>query len=256
MKTFFIILARNAKYVAEKINELERLCVPYLVICGEKVNHPNVVYREPKGKYDALNLSKYLIPRNAEIVAFNDVDTRFGDFYPMLQYFKDSRVGIVFAPELVTAGPQTRFFTLFNPIRRVLPLAASGELMLIRQEILRKLLPMRACKAEDTYLMFKALELGYKVVFSEECPTWTERTKTGTEEEAYKRRTVVGIYQALSSTKPPAIVRFIYALLPFAGFLLVILGSNGYHWYRGILLGFLDYKRGDRSGMWKTAYQA
>jgi cellulose synthase/poly-beta-1,6-N-acetylglucosamine synthase-like glycosyltransferase len=252
MKPFFVVLARNAKYVAEKINKLERLGVPYLVICGEQMNHPNVVYREPKGKYDALNLSKYLIPGEAEIVAFNDVDARFVDFHPMLRYMGDPKVGIVFAPELVTAGPQRSFFTLFNPIRRVLPLAASGELMLIRQEILQKILPMKACKAEDTYIMFKTLELGYKVVFSEECPAWTERTKTGTEDEAYKRRTVAGIYQALSSTKPPAIVRFIYALLPLAGFLLVMLGSNGYHWYRGILLGILDYRRGDRSGTWKA----
>ena len=254
MNPFFVVLARDTKHVAEKINELERLDVRYVIICGEHMNHPKVVYREPMGKYDALNLSKHLIPADADIVAFNDVDTRFGDFHPMLQYFKDSRVGIVFGPELVTAGPQRSFFTLFNPIRKLLPLAASGELMLIRQEVLQKILPMKACKAEDTYLMFKALELGYKVVFSEECPTWTERTKTGTEEEAYKRRTVAGIYQALSSTKPPAIVRFIYTVLPFAGLLFVMLGSNGYHWYRGILLGFLDYRRGDRSGTWKATY--
>lgn len=256
MKPFFIVLARDAKYVVEKINELERLGVPYLVICGERMNRPKVVYREPIGKYDALNLSKHLIPRDADIVAFNDVDTRFGEFHPMLQYFEDPKVAIVFAAELVRAGPQLSFFALFNPIRRILPLAASGELMMIRQEVLRKILPMKACKAEDTYVMFKALELGYRVVFSEECPTWTERTQTGAEEEAYKRRTTAGIYQALSFTKPPPLIRFLYALLPVIAVFFVLTGRNGYHTFKGILLGFLDYTRGDRSGIWKPSYAA
>jgi len=252
MKLFFVVFARNRKYVTEKIKELEGLNVPYVIVCGDRVNHPKVIYRAPRGKYDAVNFSECLIPQDADLVAFNDVDARLSDFGPMLNHFGDSRVAIVFAPELVIAGPQRNFFALFNPIRRFLPLAASGELMMIRQEVLRKVLPLKACKAEDTYLMFKALELGYKVVFCEDCPTVTERTKTAIEEEIYKRRSVAGIYQALSFTKPPPMIRLLYALLPFAAVLLILLGKSGYYSYRGVLLGFLDYKRGDRSGMWKA----
>jgi len=253
VKLFFVVFARNGKYVTEKIRELEELDIPYVIVSGERVDHPKVIYRLPKGKYDAVNFSGSLIPQDVDIIAFNDVDARLSDFRPMLSHFRDTRVAIVFAPELVRAGPQYNFFRLLNPLRRFLPLAGTGELMMIRQEVLRKVLPLNACKAEDTYLMFKALELGYKVVFCEDCPTETERTKTGIEEENYKRRTVAGIYQALSFTKPPPLIRFLYALLPFTAALLILMGRKGHHLYKGILLGFLDYARGDRSGAWKAA---
>jgi len=45
-KLFFIVLARNRKNVEEKIMELEEMRVSYVIVCGEMVNHPNVVYRE------------------------------------------------------------------------------------------------------------------------------------------------------------------------------------------------------------------
>lgn len=251
---FFVVFAKDKNYVSGKIDELNRFGVSYVIVCGEHFDHPLVAYRAPKGKYDAITSALGRIPKDAKIVAFNDVDTQISAFETMLRHFDDPRVAIVFAPELVIEGPQRAFFTIFNPIRRFLPLAASGELLMIRQEVLRRILPLKPCKAEDTYIMFKTLELGYKVVFCEECCAQTTRTKTGSKEEIYKRKTVAGIYQALSMSKPPPVARFLYALLPFAAIFLVILGRNGYHIFKGILLGFLDYMRGDRSGTWDTTY--
>jgi len=251
---FFVVLARDKNYVSEKISELDRLRVPYVVVCGEHFDHQSVTYRAPRGKYDAINFAEKLIPEDADIVIFNDVDTKIGNFHVMLQYFEDVRTAIVFASELVREGPQVLFFKIFNPIRKRVPLAASGELMMVRHNVLREILPLKPCKAEDTYMMFKALELGYKVVFCEECYAETVRTKSVKKEELYKRKTVTGIYQALSYTKPPWLVKLFYTFLPFASLLLLILGRTGYYWMRGILLGFLDYARGDRGGSWKIAY--
>ena len=50
MKPFFLVLARDKKYVDAKIEELKSLGVPYLIVCGRSLNHPNVVYRKAKGK--------------------------------------------------------------------------------------------------------------------------------------------------------------------------------------------------------------
>lgn len=55
--------------------------------------------------------------------------------------------------------------------------------MMIRNDVLRRILPLKPCKAEDTYMMFKAIELGYKAVFCEKCYAETERTKTAKKEE-------------------------------------------------------------------------
>jgi hypothetical protein len=74
------------------------------------------------------------------------------------------------------------------------------------------------------------------------------------QEEVYKRRTVGGIYQALSMSKPPIMVRLFYTLLPFASPLLLILGRKGYYWAKGILSGYVDYARGDRSASWRQTY--
>jgi cellulose synthase/poly-beta-1,6-N-acetylglucosamine synthase-like glycosyltransferase len=253
---FFVVLARDGSYVAEKIEELERLGLRYIIICGERLSHSYVVYREPIGKYDAINfaLEQENIPKDAQIIAFNDVDTRIYNYQPMMEKFRDQRIAIAFAAELVRKGPQRKFFTIFNPLRRLFPLAASGELMMMRQEVLRKIIPLKPCKAEDTYMMFKVLELGYKVVFCEDCFAETERTRTGSKEEMYKRKTVAGIYQALSFARPPPVIRFLYALLPSLAILFLLLGPDGYHTFKGILLGFLDFRRGDRSGTWKTTY--
>jgi hypothetical protein len=253
---FFVVMARDRSFVKEKTVELESLGVPFIIVCGENINQPNVVFRAPIGKYDAINfvLQANLIPKNATIVAFNDVDTKIRGFSSMLQRFADPKVGIAYATELVKDGPQRNFFAVFNPIRKLFPLAASGELMLMRTKLLNQILPLKPCKAEDTLIMFKALELGNEVVFCDDCFAETDRTKTGKKEELYKRKTVAGIYQALSFTNPPPMVRLLYSILPILSAVFIIMGSNGYFTFRGILLGFLDFKRGDRSGTWKTTY--
>ena len=76
MRIFFIVLAREASLVKKKVIELKNLGFPYLIVCGERINQPNVVYREPKGKYDAINFGLSLVPSDTEFVAFNDVDTK------------------------------------------------------------------------------------------------------------------------------------------------------------------------------------
>lgn len=251
-KLFFAVFARNRKHVVEKIKELEEFNEPYIIVCGERINHSKVTYRTPRGKYDAVNFAEKLIPKDVDIVTFNDVDARIGNFQAMLRHFKDRKVAIVFASELVREGPQYLFFKIFNPIRKRIPLAASGELMMVRHHVLSEILPLKPCKAEDTYIMFKALELGYKVVFCEKCYAKTQRTKNVETEENYKRRTVTGIYQALSYTKPRFFIRMFYILLPFMSPLFLVLGKRGYYWMRGILLGVLDYMRGDRNGFWEA----
>jgi len=105
-------------------------------------------------------------------------------------------------------------------------------------------------------MMFKALELGHEVVFFEECYVETSKTKDEKEDEEYKRRTVTGIYQALSYTRPPIAIRLFYILLPFMSPLLLVSGKRGYHWMKGILLGLLDFLRGDRSGFWDNSFNS
>lgn len=250
MKLFFIVPARDRKYVEEKIEELEKLKVPYLIICGEKMDHPNVIYRKPKGKYDAINYGAVFVPEDVEIVVFNDVDTRIANFNSALEYFRDRKVALVYAPEVVVSGPQTTFYKIFNPMRKKIPLAGSGELLLIRKKVLDKIVPIKPCKGEDTYIIFKTLELGYKVKLCNKCIVETERTKDVRIEEEYRRRTVTGVYQALSYTNPPVIIKVFYLLLPITLPLLLVLGRKGYYWMKGILKGILDYLRGDRSGYW------
>lgn len=254
MKLFFIVLARDRTHVAEKIRELERLGVPYIIVCGERLNHPKVVYRAPKGKYDAINFGAKFLPKDVDTVVFNDVDTKIHNFQVAPRYFNQKKVALVFGKEMVRRGPQALFFLILNPIRRRIQIAASGELMLIRRNVLEKVLPLKPCKAEDTYILFKVLEYGYNTVFCEEFYAETERTKSFKKEEIYKRIKITGIYQALSYTKPPPLIRLFYVLLPFTSPLLLVLGRRGYYWMRGILLGFLDYMRGDRRGFWESTY--
>jgi len=42
MRVFFIVLARDRSGVEKKARELDGLGFPYLIVCGDKVNHPNV----------------------------------------------------------------------------------------------------------------------------------------------------------------------------------------------------------------------
>jgi cellulose synthase/poly-beta-1,6-N-acetylglucosamine synthase-like glycosyltransferase len=254
MNLFFLVLARDERYVDEKIEELKRLHVPYLIVCGRNLNHPNVLYRKPKGKYDAINFGARFVPEYADVVALNDVDTKINNFQTMLQHFKRKEVALVFARVCVKEGPQRLFYVILDFIRRRLLIAASGELMLIRRDVLKKILPIRPCKAEDSYILFKILEFKYKAVFCEECYVETERTKTAEKEEIYKTKTVSGLYQALAYTRAPYLIKLFYALLPFACPLLLVLGKKGYFWVKGILLGLIGFLGGDRTGVWQPTY--
>jgi hypothetical protein len=83
-------------------------------------------------------------------------------------------------------------------------------------------------------MLFKALELGYHVHFCTKAYVTTERTFDAKEEEAYKARTTLGIYQALKHTRPPPWIRTFYKLLPAAAPLLALAGEDGRAWMRGI----------------------
>lgn len=249
-----MVLARDEKYVDEKVEELKDLGIPYLIVCGQNLNHPNVIYRKPKGKYDAINFGFSFIPKDTDVVALNDVDTKIRNFEAALRLFRFKDVGLVFVRVCVKEGPQKFFYSFLDRIRRMILIAASGELMLIRYGVLRRIIPIKPCKAEDSYILFKVLEFKYRSVFCEECYVETERTKTDEKEEVYKRKTVSGIYQALAYTNPPFVIRFFYTFLPFFCPLLLVSGKRGYFWMRGILRGVVDYLRGDRSGVWKPTY--
>jgi hypothetical protein len=254
MNVFFLVFARDEKHVHEKINELERLGVRYLVICGKRLRHPNVIYRKARGKFDAINFGASFVPKDVEIVALNDVDTKLRNLGKASVKFNSRKVGLVFAKVLVKKGPQRSFYAFLDRIRRRFPISSSGELMLLRRDLLIKILPLMPCKAEDSYILFKALELGQKCIFCEECFVETQRTKKAEQEQAYKRKTVCGIYQALGYARPSIYIVVFYTFLPLFSPLLLILGKKGYFWSKGILLGFIDYLRGDRSGLWQTDY--
>jgi cellulose synthase/poly-beta-1,6-N-acetylglucosamine synthase-like glycosyltransferase len=253
-KVFFLVLARDGAHVNDKIRELENLGVRYKIVCGERLNHPNVVYRAPRGKYDAISFGASLVPKYVDVVVMNDVDTIIHNPDLALEHLKDEKVAMAFGTELVKEGPQNLFFRLLNPVRRKIPIAGSGELMFLKRNVLDMVLPLKPCKAEDTYILFRVLERGFKVVFCEDCYAETERTMTAEEEEAYKRRTVAGIYQALSYSRPPDVIKLFYILLPFSSPLLLVLGKKGYFWMKGILLGLIDYLLGDRTGVWQATY--
>lgn len=254
MKVFFVVLARDENFVKDKVKELTDLGVSYVIVCGERLNASNVVYRKPIGKYDAINFGASFVPQDVDVVALNDVDTRVHGLENVLRWFERDRVSLVFSKVVVRGGPQRLFYPFLDAIRRRVPIAASGELMLIRHDVLDDVLPLKPCKAEDSYMLFKVLELGERAAFCEESHVETERTKSPEKEETYKRKTVAGLYQALSYTKPPGTIKLFYVLLPLISPILLVLGRNGYYWMKGILLGFLDYLRGDRSGFWKPTY--
>jgi cellulose synthase/poly-beta-1,6-N-acetylglucosamine synthase-like glycosyltransferase len=230
------------------------LGLPYKIVCGESFDHPNVVYRHARGKYDAINFGSRFIPKEANIIVLNDVDTIIHNFHLAFPHFNNKNIMLVFGTEVVKEGPQKLFFRFLNPIRHKIPIAASGELMFIRRDLFEKILPLKPCKAEDTYILFKVLEYGYSVIFSKDCYTETERTTIWQQEVPYKRRTVSGIYQALSYTNPSILIRLFYYFLPFFSPSLLILGKRGYYWMKGILQGFSDYLRGDRTGYWDSTY--
>jgi GT2 family glycosyltransferase len=232
-KLFFIVLARNQKNIEEKIMELEEMRVSYIIVCGEMVNHPNVLYREARGKWDAINFGSRFVPKDADVVVLNDVDTKIHNFEHVLSHLK-GEADIIYCKVNVPKGPQIKFYKIADPIRKRFHIFASGELMLVKRDVFEKVLPIPPCIAEDSYMLFKALELGYHAYFCTEAYVTTERTLDAEEEEAYKARTTLGIYQALKHTKPPPWIRTFYKLLPIAAPLLALAGDDGRAWMRGI----------------------
>jgi hypothetical protein len=254
MKIFFLVLSRDDKFIDEKIEELKSMGVPYVIVCGKQINHPNVVYRKPLGKYDAINFGFNFIPENTDIVVLNDVDTKIFHFQSALNLFRLKKTSLVFSRVLVKEGPQNLFYKLLDRIRNKLLIAASGEMMLIKHNVLKEIIPLKPCKAEDSYILFKILENKHNVIFSEKCYVETVRTKSAEEEMKYKRRTVCGIYQAIAHTRPPLMIKLFYLFLPIFSPILLVLGKKGYFWMKGILLAFCDYLRGDWSGVWISFY--
>jgi len=255
MRIFFIVLARDAVSVSNKALELEKMGYPYVIVCGERVDRPNVVFRQPVGKFDAMNFGLNFVPDDVDVIAFNDVDTEVHNFDSAIRLLREGDFSLVFVRVGVRAGPQLLFYGLLDALRRWVPIAASGELMLLKRDFVRNILPLRECKSEDSYLLFKVLEQGGKIAFCEDCYVETVRTAEAKQEEGYKRRTTGGIYQALSMAKPPFLVRLFYTLLPYVSVLLLLTGKSGYYWSRGIILGYVDYIRGDTTGVWKPNYR-
>lgn len=254
MKPFFLVLAKDQQHINKKIIELNELKVPFKIICGEYYDHPNVIYRKPIGKYDAINYGLSLLPDNIEIVVLNDVDTEIVNFFKAINYMKSNDYDLVFIRTEVTEGPQIQFYKIQDAIRRHLLIAADGECMIIKYGEIKKILPIRPCKAEDTYILFEFMKRRLSVDFYEGSHVITKRTTSARNEELYKRKTTTGIYQALFYVKPPLPTFIFYILLPFASPLLLIMGKKGYFWMRGIIFGFLDFIRGDRRGYWSTDY--
>ena len=254
MSVFFVVPSRDSKDLNGKISELDRLGYPFVIVCGEKVNDSRVVFRAPKGKFDAINYGLKFVPSQTRYVVLNDADTQIHNLDKALSLVENQDYDLVYARVDVESGPQLTFYSFLDGLRSKVPIAASGELMLVKHTILKRILPLRACKAEDSYILFRILEKGGKVAFSQDCYVTTKRTSIAKEEQGYKRRTVGGIYQALSMSKPPVLVRLFYLLLPFVSPLLLVSGKKGYHWAKGILLGFVDYLRGDKAASWKPTY--
>jgi cellulose synthase/poly-beta-1,6-N-acetylglucosamine synthase-like glycosyltransferase len=232
-KVFFVVLARDSRHVERKASELEGMGLPFVVICGEKVDHPKVVHREPRGKWDAINFGSMFVPDDADAVALNDVDTEVHGLEHALSHLEEA--DLVYCRVGVTGGPQAKFYRIADPIRRRLHVFASGELMIMRRDVFEKVLPIPPCIAEDSYILFKALELGYRARFCTKAYTTTRRTESAEEEAAYKARTTLGIYQALKYARPPPWIRAFYGLLPLLAPLLAVAGEEGRAWARGVM---------------------
>jgi len=254
LKTYFIILARNHEYLDDKINEIEKMGYSYIVVCGEHVNRKNVFYRKPIGKYDAINYAISLVPSDTDIVIFNDVDTKIYNIENAFNMINNNETSLVFVKLVVNKGPQVILNKFLDKIKNYLLVTASGELILIKMDVLKTIAPLKPCKSEDTYIIFKLMENKHKINFCNSTFVITERTTYDKKEELYKRKTVGGIYQALSMTNPPILIKIFYLLLPYISPLLLVSGRKGYYAMKGILLGYVDHIRGDKTGLWNTDY--
>ncbi len=240
VRPFFIVPARNQEFLKEKIVELQKLKVPFLVVCGEEVNLPNVVYRQNNGKWDAINYASNFVPKTANTIVLNDVDTKIHNFEDAFKSL-NKKIDIVYCKVVVSAGPQVKFYKILDPIRALCHIAASGELMFMKKEIFESVLPIPACMAEDSYILFKALELGYHAHFNQCTYVTTVRTDNSIQEEFYKNRTTLGILQALDYSDPPNFIKFFYSILPMIAPLLISAGKDGRAWSMGILKAYNDY---------------
>jgi cellulose synthase/poly-beta-1,6-N-acetylglucosamine synthase-like glycosyltransferase len=137
-----------------------------------------------------------------------------------------------------------KFYRIADPIRKRFHIFASGELMLMKRDVFERVLPIPPCIAEDSYMLFKALELGYRAHFCTKAYVTTDRTTNAKEEEVYKARTTIGIYQALKYTRPPPWIRTFYKLLPATAPLLALTGKDGRAWMRGIRKALSTILRG------------
>ena len=230
---FFLVFARDRNNVRDKLDELASLGISrFLIVCGEKVDDPNVRYREAVGKWDAVNFGSKFIPSEARVIVLNDADARIHSLDEALK--RSRKADLVYCRVQVAEGPQTKFYKILDRVRHRLHIAASGELMLISRQVFDHLLPIPPCAAEDTYLMLKALQMGRRVEFCKETYVTTSRTSSPAEERRYKTRTTLGIYQALKLSNPPPEIRVFYMFLPFMAPLLALGGSAGRSWAIGI----------------------
>lgn len=254
-EVFVIIVSRDASGVSEKLRTFEKLGLDHIVICGEMMNIPRVYFRAPRGKFDAINYGFSKVPHNKTFVILNDADSMVLSPEKAFEHFADPKVGMVHGTIQVAGGPQVLFYRiLYRVIDHIGPVAANGEYTVVRREILNRILPLPPCKAEDSLLMFKVLEAGYQVVYDRRVKVLTKRTTAPEKEEDYKRINVAGIYQALSYSSPPPVIRAFYFLLPIFAPLLLIAGQSGRFWLKGIIEGLADFLKGDRSGSWQPTY--
>jgi hypothetical protein len=233
VSVFFLVLARDHRMVESKIRELESYGYPYAVVCGEEMSAKGVAFRKPEGKWDAVNFGCELVPDGVDIVAVNDVDTTIHELGFALGLA--SKFDLVYCAVRPDGGPQRSFYAFADPLRERLNLFASGELMLIRKKVLDALLPVPPCMAEDSYLLFKAMELKRSVSFCRDTYVTTARTENAAEEVAYKERTTLGILQALDYAKPSALIRVFYRALPLLAIPLMLMGANGRAWGVGVV---------------------
>lgn len=232
-RAFFLVCARDRGNLRDKLDEFATLGISnFLVICGEKMKHPRVRYRKTIGKWDAINFGSKFIPSGAKLIVLNDVDTEIHSLDKALLRSREAE--FIYCGVNVAEGPQRQWYRILNAVRHNLHVAASGELMLINRRAFERLLPIPPCTAEDTYLMFRALQLGHRVEFYPKTYVTTFRTRSAMEEQLYKTRTTLGIYQALQLARPPPTIRAFYALLPFIAPLLAVRGGSGRSWAIGI----------------------
>ena len=97
------------------------------------------------------------MPKDADVVVLNDVDTRIYNFEHALSHL-NGEADIVYCRVNVLKGPQVKFYRIADPIRKRFHIFASGELMLMRRDVFERVLLIPPYIAEDSYILFKALE--------------------------------------------------------------------------------------------------